>query len=107
MRQTIICDLDGTLTQSEEGIWNCVRYAAERMGRPVPDTATLRKFVGPPLYDSFRTYMGMDDAEAEEAVRLYRERYIPVGKLENRVYPGIRRLLRTLRQGAGYGFLPV
>ena len=98
MRQTIIFDLDGTLTQSEEGIWNCVRYAAERMGRPVPDAATLRKFVGPPLYDSFRTYMGMDDAEAEEAVRLYRERYIPVGKLENRVYPGIRRLLRTLRR---------
>ena len=101
MRQTIIFDLDGTLTQSEEGIWNCVRYAAERMGYPVPDAATLRKFVGPPLYYSFRTYMGMEDREAEEAVRRYRERYVTVGKLENRVYPGIRRLLLTLkRQGA-------
>ena len=49
MRKCVIFDLDGTLTQSEEGIWNCVKYAAEKLGFPVPDGPTLRKFIGPPL----------------------------------------------------------
>ena len=74
MRKAVIFDLDGTLTQSEEGIWNCTRYAAERLGWPVPDTDTLRKFIGPPLGYSFVNFMGMDEATAEEAVRVYRER---------------------------------
>ena len=96
----VIFDLDGTLTQSEEGIWNCVRYAAEKLGFPAPDAATLRRFIGPPLFYSFHTYMGMDEDTAQNAVTAYRERYTTVGLFENRVYPGIRRLLRTLkRQG--------
>ena len=98
MRKAVIFDLDGTLTRSEEGIWNCVKYAAEKLGFSVPDADTLRKFIGPPLAYSFRAYMGMDEAMAEKAVEAYRERYNVVGLFENRVFPGIRRLLRTLKQ---------
>ena len=94
MRKCVIFDLDGTLTRSEEGIWNCVRYAAEKLGFPVPDAATLRKFIGPPLGWSFMEYMGMSEEMANKAVSTYRERYEAVGLFENRVYPGIRRLLR-------------
>ena len=94
----VIFDLDGTLTQSEEGIWNCVRYTAEQMGFPVPDAPTLRKFIGPPLDYSFQTWMGMSEAQADEATRVYRSRYQTVGLFENRVYPGIRRLLRGLKE---------
>ena len=95
--QGVIVDLDGTLTQSEEGIWNCVRYTAEQMGFPVPDAETLRKFIGPPLDHSFQTWMGMSEEQADEATRVYRSRYQTVGLFENRVYPGIRRLLRGLK----------
>ncbi len=102
MRKCAIFDLDGTLTQSEEGIWNSVKYAAEKLGFPEPDAATLRKFIGPPLGYSFREYMGMDDATADKAVETYRERYNVVGLFENRVFPGIRRLLRTLKQEGWY-----
>ena len=98
----VIFDLDGTLTQSEEGIFNCVRYAAEKLGFPCPDEATLHKFVGPPLQYSFQEYMGMDEAMAQRAVTTYRERYTVVGLFENRVYPGIRRLLRTLKREGWY-----
>ena len=93
----VFFDLDGTLTQSEEGIWNCARYAAERMGFPQPEEETLRKWIGPPLLWSFQHLMGMTEAQAWEAQKIYRERYIRVGKYENRVYPGIRNLLRALR----------
>ena len=96
--KVVIFDLDGTLTQSEEGIWNCVRYAARKLGYPEPDVETLRKFIGPPLLFSFQEYMGMTEAEAEQGVVAYRERYLVTGLFENRVYPGIRRLLRMLKQ---------
>ncbi len=102
MRKCVIFDLDGTLTRSEEGIWNCVRYAAQKLGFPEPDAATLRKFIGPPLAYSFREYMGMDPQMAETATETYRERYNVVGLFENRVFPGIRRLLRTLKQEGWY-----
>ena len=100
----VLFDLDGTLTQSEEGIWNCAKHAAKEMGFPEPDAATLRKFIGPPLLHSFRTYLGMTEEQAEEAQRIYRARYTTVGMYENRVYPGIRTMLRTLwQQGAKLG----
>ena len=60
----VLFDLDGTLTRSEEGIWNCVKYVADRMGFPVPDAETLRKFIGPPLLYSFQEYMGMSEEQA-------------------------------------------
>ena len=97
----ILFDLDGTLTQSEEGIWNCARYALEKMGLPEPDTATLRKFIGPPLMWSFRNLAGMVEEQAQRAQEIYRERYNTLGLFENRVYPGIRYALRCLKK-AGY-----
>lgn len=100
--RAVLFDLDGTLTQSEEGIWNCVRYAAEKMGRPAPDAETLRRFIGPPLFFSFQTYMSMTEEEAGRAVDFYRERYNVTGLLENRVYPGIRRLLVRLKRAGCY-----
>lgn len=98
----VVFDLDGTLTQSEEGIFNCALYTADRLGVPRPDTATLRKFVGPPLKWGFQEYMGLNDEQAERALAIYRERYATIGLFENRVYPGIRRLLRTLKQEGWY-----
>ena len=100
----VLFDLDGTLTQSEEGIWNCAKHAAKEMGFPEPDAETLRKFIGPPLMHSFQAYLGMTPEQAEEAQRIYRARYTTVGMYENRVYPGIRTVMRTLRkQGAKLG----
>ena len=97
----VLFDLDGTLTQSEEGIWNCARHALRIMGRPEPDAATLRKFIGPPLMWSFQNLAGMTEEEALEAQKIYRERYNTVGLFENRVYPGIRYALRCLKK-AGF-----
>ena len=97
----VLFDLDGTLTQSEEGIWNCARHTLREMGRPEPDEATLRKFIGPPLMWSFQNLAGMTEEEALEAQVIYRKRYNTVGLFENRVYPGIRYALRCLRK-AGF-----
>ncbi len=98
----ILFDLDGTLTMSDEGIGNCVRYAAERMGLPAPDADMLKKFVGPPLVWSFQEYIGLTEEAAIRAQDIYRERYNTLGLFENRVYPGIRRSLRALRKAGAH-----
>lgn len=98
----VLFDLDGTLTRSEEGILNCVRYALAKMGREIPREQTLRAFIGPPLYVSFRDICGMDDAQCSQAVDFYRERYMDTGLFENAVYPGVRTLLRKLQKAGVY-----
>lgn len=102
MKRAVIFDLDGTLTRSEEGIWNCVRQAVRTMGLEEPDAETLRRFIGPPLAYSFANFMHLNEEQVTEAVRLFRARYATVGLFENRVYPGIRRLLRMLRDRGDY-----
>lgn len=96
MRKTVLFDLDGTLTDSGEGIINCAILALEHFGLPIPPREAMRVFVGPPLHESFIKH-GVPADKAEEAIRIYRSRYIPIGKFENTPYPGIRELLETLK----------
>lgn len=94
---SVIFDLDGTLSDSSEGIMKGVRYAMERYGVTDIPEATLRRFIGPPLYDTFSQIFGLSPAQADYAVALYREYYLPQGMYENRLYPGIMELLERLR----------
>ncbi len=94
---TLLFDLDGTLTDSTEGIVRCLEYALERMGFDIPEDTN--KFLGPPLYRSFAEFCGMNEEQVNEAVRIFRERYSTVGLFENRVYEGVPEMLKRLRDG--------
>lgn len=98
MYRYILFDLDGTLTDSKEGILNCLRYAFEKMGQPVPPEETLLKFIGPPLQDSYMRFCGFTPEQAVEGIRLFRERYAPIGKFENAAAPGMPELCRRLKE---------
>ena len=98
MYQYIFLDLDGTLTDSKEGIFNCVKYALEKMERPVPMEETLLKFIGPPLHDSYMRYCGFSEEEAHQGVALFRERYTTIGKFENAAAPGMVDVCRRLKE---------
>lgn len=97
MYQTILFDLDGTLTDSKEGILKSLRYAIEKLGDPLPDEATLTKFIGPPLQDSFVEYCGYSPEKALRGIEVFRERYVPIGKFENRAAPGLVDLCKKLK----------
>ena len=97
MYNTILFDLDGTLTDPGEGITNSVAYALERYGIHNTDRTELYSFIGPPLRQSFERYLHVDAAEGERAVAYYREYYHDRGIFENRVIPGIPVLLSRLK----------
>lgn len=96
-KKAIFFDLDGTLTDSGEGIINSVVMTLERYGLPVPSAEVLREFVGPPLDQSFVKH-GIPADQALEAVEVFRSRYNTVGVYENYPYPGIRELLEGLQK---------
>ena len=98
MKRYILFDLDGTLTDSREGIFNSVRYSLEKLGLPCPSYETLLRFVGPPLQDSYMRYCGMTEEEAWHAVSVFRERYEVIGWAENKAADGILDLLRLLKE---------
>lgn len=98
MYRYIFFDLDGTLTDSKEGILNCLRYALEKMEEPIPPESTLIQFIGPPLQDSFARFCGFDEEQAVRGMKLFRERYGPIGKFENAAAPGMAELCGRLKE---------
>lgn len=96
MYRYLLFDLDGTLTDSSEGICKSVQYGLDKMGIHVTDLKSLEVFIGPPLRTSFKVNFGLEGEEAERAISFYRERYSSVGKYENKPYPGIPELLTKL-----------
>lgn len=95
---TVLFDLDGTLTDSFEGIAKCAQYALkETAGIQVDDLEKLRCFIGPPIRDSFIRFYGFDQQSAAKAVEKYRERYFPIGVYENRVFDGVLEMLQKLK----------
>ena len=94
----IFFDLDGTLTDSADGITNCVAYALEKFGIQESDKDALKRFVGPPLVPAFMEFYGFNEENAKKAVEHYRERFASIGIFENSVYDGVRELLESLKE---------
>lgn len=94
--QTILFDLDGTITDSGAGVMHGMEIVLRHYGLPVPDRRALRVIVGPPLRESFLRF-GILPERIEEALAIYREFYLAEGWLENFVYPGVEQLLDALR----------
>ncbi|MCI7140047.1 HAD hydrolase-like protein [Alistipes sp.] len=101
MQKHLFFDLDGTLTDSMPGIVHAVQYALRHFGIEPPADEALRCFVGPPMRESFMEFYGMSAAEAERAVAVSREYFIPKGMFENELYEGIAELLAATG-AAGY-----
>ncbi|MBE6916118.1 MAG: HAD family hydrolase [Ruminococcaceae bacterium] len=94
--RTILFDLDGTLTDPFEGITKSVQYAGRHFGHDEPDLEKLRGFIGPPLEAELCRYFSLTPEQGKVALAKYRERFAEVGIFENRVYPGIPELLKSL-----------
>lgn len=94
--QFLLFDLDGTLTQSEFGIIDSVVYALEKLGIHETDTESLKRFIGPALYESFQKFYDLGPEDADRAVAYYREVYEREGIFHAPVYDGVEEMLRCL-----------
>ncbi|MBV4428191.1 HAD family hydrolase [Clostridium tyrobutyricum] len=94
----VLFDLDGTLTDSKEGITKSVQYSLKKYGIIVNDLDLLEKFIGPPLKESFIKYYKFDELKSVQAVEYYREYFKKYGIFENKVYENVEVLLAKLKK---------
>jgi phosphoglycolate phosphatase len=91
-------DFDGTIADTKEGIFNCLKYAFNKVGLPVPPESELYKMIGPPLSEGFHDVFGFEGKEVDLMIEKYRERYRAGGMFECSPYDGIEDTLKTLKE---------
>ena len=97
MLKYVLFDLDGTLTESGPGIMNAAKIALNHFGIEENNVENLHKFVGPPLTESFGQRYGMNEADTQEAIAVFRKYYNVTGIYENSVFEGIQEMLQQLK----------
>lgn len=100
MINTILIDLDGTLTDPKVGITTSARYGLNKIGHAIADDVNIDWIIGPPLKASLAKILNVavDDDLAEQALLGYRERFSVTGLFENLVYPTVAETLKTLNE---------
>lgn len=91
-------DLDGTISESAEGIRESLEKAITKMNKPLPNLDDYTLYIGPPLIDTFKNVCHFTDEESHVGVEVYREYYNTVGKYRNKLYKGIDEVLRNLKK---------
>lgn len=96
--KAVLFDFDGTFADTGEGLFESVQYAVKALGFEPFDGAALRRFIGPPVYESFKRELPIDDEQADFAVAKYREAYAKDGITKLKIYDGNLELLRELKE---------
>lgn len=92
----VLVDLDGTITDSAPGITASLTWMFEQLHLPVPSPSELLRYVGPPLLPAFSDIAGFTEAEAIDALAVYRSHYVETGLYDSRVYEGMREVLEAV-----------
>ena len=96
--KAVFFDFDGTIADTGDGIFHSVKYAIKESGYPPINDNSMRTFIGPPVFDSFKRELGMNEEQSAFAVMKYREEYSREGIFRFTLYDGIENLLRELKK---------
>lgn len=97
----VLFDLDGTITDSSDGIINSIKYALKKMGKEEHNTPLLKSYVGPSLKDTFVNNYFPKGEEYKLAIDHYREYYATKGIFENKLYQGVPEVLNSIIESGG------
>lgn len=95
--KVILFDLDGTLSESGEGVKQGILTTMEKLNKPLPDLSDNSIYIGPPLLHTFSNICGLTAEEAKEATKMYMSFYSEKGKYCNRLYDGMEEVLKALK----------
>ena len=93
----LLFDLDGTLTDSKEGLFKSFQYALSHYGIEENNEDNLKRFIGPPAHYAFCEFYNFNEKDAIDAVAVFRERFESIGIFENKLYDGVFDMLKTLK----------
>ena len=93
----IAFDLDGTLSDPSRGFIEGCKYAFYKMGMACEDDESLKRFIGPALFNEWQICYGLSPDEARSAVMYFREYYSVYGWWNNEIYPGVKEMLQQLK----------
>lgn len=93
----VLWDMDGTIVDASDGILRRLGLAMQRLGHPEVTRAELVHWIGPPMFETFQTQLGLSPADAADAVMMYRE----IGREDGyttgaKLFPGVADLLHDL-----------
>lgn len=91
----ILFDLDGTLVRSDPGITKGVQKSLEYFGI-YEKIENLKKFVGPPMVESYTKFYNLTMEQYEKALSIFREYYISEGIFDCELYEGIKEMSQSL-----------
>ena len=94
---TVLFDLDGTLTDPESGLVSSFKYALDKMGLEYGEKESLKRFIGPPLYSEWKSLYSLSNEDADKALALFHEYYSVYGWWDNVLYEGIKEMLSALK----------
>ena len=95
--KTIIFDLDGTLADTSEGIYNCIRYAQTKMSLPSITDAQMRSHIGPPMHEAYERSFQLTGSALEQAISYHKEYALTKGLYEASLYDGMPQLLSRFK----------
>jgi phosphoglycolate phosphatase len=95
--EVIAFDLDGTLSNPETGLIASFSYALKRMGVDFGNPMSLKRFIGPPLFEEWQKVYGFSPEESSEALMIFREYFAVYGWWDNKMYDGIPEMLKALK----------
>lgn len=96
-KNIILFDLDGTVIDSKEGIFNAIDYTFHKLNMPIPPNSVKQLFIGPSIGASLKSLFGFSQSQAESAVAIYREFYSTIGVFQFELYDGIAELVTELK----------
>ncbi len=91
-----VFDVDGTLLDTTEGVLSSVKYTIDRFGFEPLSQEKLKKFIGPPIQNSFASAYGLSGDILQEIAGVFRDRYKNDDLLKAVPYEGIYDAMKWL-----------